>query len=113
MIKMDFYVYWLIGGSLVFNIWLGLKVGAILGRVLYASVAAASFTRFCWACGRVHGFKVRRFPAWVYGHQVWFEFFIIELGAPSRTISHMGGAGVWKGIGDWTVFPAKEAEPCA
>ncbi|MDU9393727.1 hypothetical protein [Pseudomonas sp. zfem002] len=112
MTSIEMYGYWIMLSGLIFNIWLALRAGKILGRALYASVAAVSFTRFCWACGREHGFKVRPLPAWVYAPQVWFEFFVVELGAPKGTVSHMGGSGVWKGIGDWTVFPAKEDKPC-
>ena len=110
MSEISWFVWWVVGCGLAFNGWLVLVLARISGHALYAAVAAASFTRFCWACGRVHGLKERKFSPWVYAPQVWFEFFVIELGASKGSISHMGGAGVWKGIGDWTVFPHKEAE---
>ena len=104
----DWYVYWVVLSGFVANIWLALWIGKRFGRFLYAAAAAASFTRFCWACGRVHGFKNRTFPSWIYAPQVWFAFLLIELGHPARSISHMGGEGVWNGIGDWSVSPVKE-----
>jgi len=110
MADVGWYVYWLVLCGLVANMWLALKVGKAFARVLYAAAAAASFTRFAWACGRVHGFKGRVFPSWIYAPQIWFAFLLIELGSPARTISHMGGEGVWNGIGDWTVFPPRAAE---
>lgn len=113
MAGVDWYVYWVVFCGLAANLWLCVKLGGVAGRVIYAAAAAASFTRFCWACGRVHGFKVQKLPSWVYAPQVWFGFFIAELGATKGSISHMGGAGAWNGIGDWTVFPRKEIEPCA
>jgi len=105
----DWYVYWVVICGLAANMWLTWVAGKYLGRLVYAAVAAASFTRFAWACGRVRGFKVRKFPYWVYAPQLWFAFLLIEMGSPVRTISHMGGEGVWNGIGDWTVSPSKEA----
>ena len=113
MNDIELYVYWVVFCGLAANLWLCVKLGGVAGRVIYAAAAAASFTRFCWACGRVHGFKVLKLPSWVYAPQVWFGFFITELGATKGSISHMGGAGAWNGIGDWTVFPRKEIEPCA
>lgn len=107
--KADWYVYWIVICGLAANLWMAIKIGKIFGHFLYASVAAASFTRFCWACGKVHGFKGKPFPHWVYAPWIWFEFLIIEMGGPARSISHMGGAGVWNGIGDWTVFPKEAA----
>lgn len=108
MSDIEWYVYWVVICGLAANLWLCLRLGGIVGRLIYAAVAAASFVRFAWACGRVHGFKKRNVPAWVYGPQLWAEFFLIELEASKGTLSHMGGAGVWNGIGDWTVFPPKE-----
>jgi hypothetical protein len=108
----EWYVYWIVICGLAANFWMAVKIGKLFGHLLYAAVAAASFTRFCWACGKVHGFKDRPFPHWIYAPLVWFEFVRIEMGSPARTINHMGGAGVWNGIGDWTVLPAKEAESC-
>ena len=113
MAGVDCYVYWVVFCGLAANLWLCVQLGGVAGRVIYAAAAAASFTRFAWACGRVHGFKVQKLPSWVYAPQVWFGFFITELGATKGSISHMGGAGTWNGIGDWTVFPRKEIEPCA
>ena len=113
MNDIELYVYWVVFCGLAANLWLCVKLGGVAGRVIYAAAAAASFTRFCWACERVHGFKVQKLPSWVYAPQVWFGFFITELGATKGSISHMGGAGAWNGIGDWTVFPRKEIEPCA
>lgn len=113
MNTIDLYAFWVVGCGLVFNAWLALKCGRVLGRALYAGAAATSFTRFCWACGRTHGFRVRRLPTWAYAAQIWFEFFITELGVPRNTTSCMGGAGVWRGIGNWTVFPVTEDKPCA
>lgn len=109
MADIEWYVYWVVFCGLAVNFWLCVKLFEAFGRAAYAAVAAASFVRFAWACGKVHGFKKRKFPAWVYGPLVWAEFFLIELEASKGTLSHMGGAGVWNGIGDWTVFPAKEA----
>lgn len=110
MSDVEWYVYWVVISGLAANLWLCFKLGGVAGRLIYASVAAASFVRFAWACGKVHGFKRRRFPAWVYAPLVWGEFFLIELECSKGSLSHMGGAGVWNGIGDWTVFPAKEGE---
>lgn len=103
----DLYVYWVLICGLAVNLWLAVKFGGLLGRLAYSVAAATSFVRFAWACAQVHGFAPRRFPAWFYAPQIWWEFFVIELGGDKRSISHMGGAGTWNGIGDWTVFPAK------
>lgn len=109
MSGVEWYVCWVVVCGLIANLWLCLKVGKVFGRIIYAALAACSFVRFAWACGKAHGFKVKRFPAWIYAPQLWAEFFLIELEASQGTLSHMGGAGVWNGIGDWTVFPSKES----
>ncbi|MFJ3486598.1 hypothetical protein ACIPL1_24815 [Pseudomonas sp. NPDC090202] len=106
--NIEWYVYWVVICGFAANMWLIWKTGKILGHLVYAAAAAASFTRFAWACGKEHGFRERRLPRFMYAPWIWFEFFITELGAPKGSISHMGGAGVWKGIGKWTVFPRKE-----
>lgn len=110
MIDIEWYVYWVVASGLFFNGWLVWCLARICGHAMYAAVAAVSFTRFCWACGKVHGFRERKLPSWVCAPQVWFEFFIIEFGASKGSISHMGGAGVWNGIGNWTVFPPRADE---
>ena len=109
----EWHVYWIVFCGLAVNLWICVKLGGLATRLTYAAVAAASFVRFCWACGKIHGFKKNKFPAWLYAPQIWFEFFVTELGAGKTGISHMGGAGQWNGIGDWVVFPAKEEDPCA
>lgn len=113
MTEINWFVWWVVGCGLAFNGWLVWNLAKVSGHLIYTAVAAASFTRFCWACGKVHGFKGRKFPSWVYAPQVWFGFFAVSLGAAPGSINHMGGAGVWSGIGKWTVYPAKETEPCA
>lgn len=110
--SVEWYVYWVIASGLIFNIWLTLQLGKVCGGLLYTAAAATSFTRFAWACGRVHGFRPQRFPRWMYAPSVWGSFFAASLGAGKGEVSHMGGAGVWNGIGNWTVYPRKEAEPC-
>lgn len=105
----DWYVCSLLVCGLAAQFWVCLKIGKFLGRLAYAAVAAASFTLFAWACGRVHGFRERSYPHWIYAPHVWFAFLLIELGSPARSIQHMGGHGVWNGIGDWQVAPREEA----
>lgn len=104
----DWYVYWLGACGVALNLWLAWKVGKFLGVIVAAAVIASSITRFAWACSKVHGFRPMRFPRWMHAPAIWFEFFLIELGATGRSVTHLGGRGVWKGVGDWTVFPAKE-----
>lgn len=106
----NWYVYWLIGCGFLAQIpllWCG---GKILGQLIYAAAAATSITRFAWACARVHGFRPRRFPNWVYAPKFWFTYFRVELGSAPGKSEHFGGSGVWKGIGKWTVHPKKDAE---
>ncbi|EIK96076.1 hypothetical protein PMM47T1_13990 [Pseudomonas sp. M47T1] len=104
--------YWLIATGVAMNVLIVWTLARLCGRLVYTAVAAASFTRFCWACGRVHGFKENKFPSWVYAPWVWYGFFSVSLWDKPGSINHLGGAGVWKGVGNWTVFPVKEAEPC-
>lgn len=103
----EWFAYWIIACGIIFSIWLVYLIAKLCGQLIYTALAAASFTRFAWACGRVHGFRVHRFPRWMYAPAVWFSFFCASLGA--GTVSHMGGSGVWNGIGNWTVFPRKGA----
>jgi hypothetical protein len=103
----DWYVHWVVICGLALNLWLGVKLGGLLGRLAYSVVAATSYVRFAWACAKVHGFRPRKYPAWMYAPQIWCEFFVVELCGAKGSISSMGGAGTWNGIGDWTVFPAK------
>jgi hypothetical protein len=106
--NVEWYVYWVVACGLVFNAWFVWMCARIVWAIAYTALAAASFTRFAWACGREHGFAPRRFPLWVYAPSIWFSFFATSLGAEKGTLSTMGGSGVWNGVGDWTVYPAKE-----
>lgn len=113
MNEINWFVWWVVGCGIVFNAWLVWGLAKVCGSLIYTAIAAASFTRFCWACGKVHGFKGQKFPSWIYAPRVWWGFFSVSLGARPGSINHMGGSGVWNGIGNWTVFPRKETEPCA
>lgn len=101
-------IFWVAGCGLVLNLWLFWKVGRLLGAAIYAAAAAASFVRFAWACANVHGFRPMPCPRWMYAPVIWGELFLSLLGARKGSVSHYGGYGAWKGIGDWTVFPVKE-----
>jgi hypothetical protein len=107
--EIDWYVYWVILCGIVLNAWLALKLGRVAGHLIYAAIAACSFTRFAWACGREHGFRPMPCPRWLYAPAVWFDIFVALSGGTKGSVTHMGGAGVWRGIGNWTVFPRKEA----
>lgn len=104
----EWYAYWIIGCGLAVQVWIGWKIGRALGGLLYAAVAAGSFTRFAWACGREHGFRDLRYPRWVYAPKVWFSMFCRLAGAEKGEVQAMGGSGCWKGIGNWTVYPKQE-----
>ncbi|MAB96951.1 MAG: hypothetical protein CMK71_02635 [Pseudomonadaceae bacterium] len=106
----ELYVWWVLVCGLGANLWLAVKLAGIVARVLYAAAAAISFTRFCWACGKVHGFRRRKLPHWMYAPSVWFGFFSVELWSSADSVAHMGGRGSWRGIGDWHVFPKSEDE---
>jgi hypothetical protein len=102
----EWFAYWIMSCGMIFSVWLVYLLAKLCGQLIYTALAAASFTRFAWACGRVHGFNTRRFPLWIYAPAVWGSFFCTSLGI--GTVSCMGGAGQWRGIGDWTVYPRKE-----
>ena len=105
----DWYVYWIIGCGLAAQVWIGWQIGRVAVRLIYAAIAACSFVRFAWACGRVHGFRPMPCPRRLYALKVWADMFILLASEGPRSVSHMGGAGRWNGIGDWAVFPRKEA----
>lgn len=102
------FILWLLSAGMGATLWLGVKLGRGLGAVIYACAAATSFTRFAWACGKEHGFRELRYPRWMHAPVVWGDIFFTLLGAAKGSVSHYGGAGVWNGIGDWTVFPASK-----
>lgn len=104
----DYYVIYLVVCGIGANFWLGTKLGRGMGAFLYACAAATSFTRFAWASGRVHGFRKLPYPRWMHAPVVWFDIFFVLLGATKGSVTHYGGAGVWRGIGDWSVHPAKK-----
>lgn len=104
----DWYVYWILFCGLAVQVLIGWQLGRVLVRLAYAAIAACSFVRFAWACGREHGFRPMRGPRWAHAPKVWFDMFILLAGSGRGNVSHMGGAGSWNGIGNWTVFP-KEA----
>lgn len=107
----DWYVYWVVACGIALNLWLLWRAWKLAVAILAAAIIAASITRFTWACAKTHGFKPTRFPRWVYAPAIWFDFFLIELGASGRrSFTHLGGRGVWSGVGDWTVFPKKQEE---
>lgn len=106
----EWYLWYLLACGLLAQLWIGLRVGKVLGRVMYATVAASSLLRFAWACAKVHGFRKRRFPVWLYAPGFWLNFFLIELGARPGDITHFGVHGQWKGIGRWSVHPKRDME---
>lgn len=111
MTATELLVYWVIACGITLNIWIVWKLGGVAGRILYAALAAASFTRFAWACGKVHGFKKNKHPSWVYAPVVWWTFFSVELiSGRSGPIEHLGGSGTWSGIGKWNVNPRQEKD---
>ena len=113
MTGMEVYLYWIIACGIALNIWMVWKLGGVSGRILYAAAAAASFTRFCLACGKVHGFRKQKHPSWIYAPMVWWTFFSVEvISGKLGPIKHLGGSGEWRGIGQWTVFPKKESDSC-
>jgi len=103
-------ILWLLSAGMCATLWIGVKLGRCLGAVLYACAAATSFTRFAWACGKEHGFRELRYPRWMHAPVVWTDIFLAIAGSPKGSVTHYGGSGVWRGIGDWTVFPAKKEE---
>ncbi|MBF8729756.1 hypothetical protein IRZ59_04805 [Pseudomonas guariconensis] len=104
------FAWWMFLCGLGLHLWI---FGRAIGSVIYAAIVAGSFVRFAWACGKEHGFRPMPCPRWMYAPVMWGEMFITVLGAPKGSVRHMGGAGVWSGIGNWTVYPKQEAEPCA
>lgn len=105
--NIDWYVLWLMACGIAAQAWIFWKLGRVAGNLIYAAVAAGSFVRFAWACGREHGFRPMRCPRLLYAPKVWFDMFILLADGPKGSVSSMGGAGCWKGIGNWTVFPKK------
>lgn len=104
---MNWTTLWVLACGVAVQFWIGTKIGKGIGVVVAAAILACSYTRFAWACGRVHGFKRNRFPPAFYAPQVWASFFLAELGGGKAVVS-MGGSGVWNGFGNWTVFPRKD-----
>lgn len=104
----DYFTYWIVGCGLAAQVWICWRGGVICGRLIYAAIAACSFVRFAWACGLEHGFRPMRCPIWAYAPVVWFDMFVLLAGSGGGKVSHMGGAGSWKGISNWTVFPKEQ-----
>lgn len=106
---MSIFLIWLIVCGIALNTWLGFKVGKVIGYCLAMLFYAVSYTRWVYAAGRAHGFKSMRFhPLLCLPHELlsrWWWF--IENGSNVRAYSR---AGVWDGIGNWTVFPTAQTE---
>ncbi|WP_295487978.1 hypothetical protein [uncultured Pseudomonas sp.] len=103
--NIEWYLWYLLGCGFLAQFWIYSRLGRVFGRAMYAAVVASSLLRFAWACARVHGFRERRLPAWMYAPGYWLSFFLMELEGKPRKVEHFGGYGQWNGIGKWVVYP--------
>lgn len=107
---MSMFLVWLILCGIVVNAWLGWYIGKAVGYCIVMFVYAVSYTRWSYSVGKVHGFRETKLPIWAlipYATiRQWWYF--IEFGGRDVSVSSRGG--VWKGVGDWTVFPVSQEE---
>ena len=107
---MDAWLAWLAFCGIFVNAWLGWNLGKISVHVVWAAISAASWVRWSYAVGREHGFREgMRFPPYVYAPEVFFRRWWMFLGTRAGSISTSGERGSWRGIGSWSVYPAKRA----
>lgn len=103
--NIEWYLWYLLACGFLAQFWVYSRLGKILGRAIYSAAVATSVLRFAWACARVHGFRQRSLPAWMYAPWLWLNFFLMDMDGRRREIEHFGGHGQWKGIGKWFVHP--------
>lgn len=107
---MSLYLIWLIICGIAVNAWFVWNIGKGVGYAVAMFVCAASYSRWTYLAGKTHGFRETKFPTWMYIPQTVLRRWMYFLGNGSTGVSASSSAGVWKGVGNWTVFPASLEE---
>lgn len=102
---MDWYVVWLVACGIPVQAWICWKLGKFIGAAAGSCVCAISVCRWGVAVGREHGF--RRSPwLWVPIHffGLWWDFTTDGVATVIES-----RRGKWRGVGNWVVYPKREA----
>lgn len=79
-------------------------IGKAITRIAIAVGRASSVCRWTKAIIRTHGLEGRAGLSWI---PLFFWTFVGGLSDSPDRLTHKHG--IWSGIGEWTVFPPKEA----
>lgn len=83
---------------------------ALLWRIAWSAIAAASITKWSFKRSALNGFKPCPRPVWTYIPGEFFRQWVYFATSHPGSITAYGPGGRWDGIGNWSIWKVEQGE---